>query len=112
MNMDVLREMREWTALGFYEAEAEGLPWPMNYGRALRRLYENMEIVVPEGRWLIPVEPMEFCQTRASDNTWHAESMVFNLHHDSGLMVNRRLAARKKVNSPNGRHSSTPWSPT
>ena len=100
MNMDVLREMREWAALGFYEAEAEGLPWPMNYGRALRRLYENMEIVVPEGRWLIPVEPMEFCQTRASDNTWHAESMVFNLHHDSGLMVNQRLAARKKGQFP------------
>ncbi len=96
MHVEHLIELREWLALGFYEADAEGLPWPMNYGRAMRCLYENMEIVVPEDRCLIPVEPMEFCRTRTGDNAWTAESMILNFHHSYGLLVNEQVAANKK----------------
>ena len=55
-----LNEIGEWAAAGFYEGLA--LPWPRCYGLALRRLYENMPVRVPEGRLLIPCEP--FFQSR------------------------------------------------
>lgn len=98
MDMQVLRELREWTALGFYEAMDEA--WPVAFGRAFRRLYENMEIVVPADRYLLPAEPMEHCRTCETRNPWSAESMILNFNHHSGLGVNGAVAERKKEQFP------------
>jgi len=52
----ILQEMGEWMAGGFYEAV--DLPWPRGYGRAFQRIYENMEINMPDNRLLVPCEPL------------------------------------------------------
>lgn len=64
MDPSILREMGEWAALGFYEAADE--PWPQSYGRAYRRMYENLPVRVPVDRYLIPCGPMADSRSRES----------------------------------------------
>ena len=94
----VLREIGEWSALGFYEAVNE--PWPRAYGRAFLRLYQNMEIIVPEDRLLIPCEPMPRCRTMASHGVWSATSLILNFNHHCGWHVARDVADEKKQRFP------------
>ncbi len=82
----ILRRMGEWLAVGFYEALDE--PWPRGYGRALRRLYENMAITVPPERLLIPHEPLPQSWSRESHGAWSPMSMILGLNHHSGLSLN------------------------
>ena len=93
-----LRELGEWMALGFYEALDE--PWPRAYGRAYRRLYENMDIVIPPGRLLVPCEPLPHSRTRASHDTWTASALICEFDHNRGLRVNRQIADDKKRQFP------------
>jgi len=98
MDLGILRELGEWAALGFYEAAAE--PWPQNYGRAYRRLYENLPVRVPPGRCLIPCEPMADSRTRESHGAWAAASLICDHNHNRGLQVNEVIAQAKRERFP------------
>jgi formate C-acetyltransferase len=96
MDLDVLRDLGEWAAFGFYEALAEDLPWPMNYGRAMRVMYENMDVRVPADRYLIPCEPFFMAKNMESDKLWSAAGLILDFNHHSGLKVNPLIAEDKK----------------
>ena len=98
MDPEILRELGEWAALGFYEGLS--LPWPRCYGLGYRRLYENMAITVPAGRLLFPQEPLPSARTRESDGLWWAESLICDFQHNTGLRVNPETAALKKKAFP------------
>lgn len=100
MDLDTLRELGEWAALGFYEARQEHLPWPIPYGRAYRRLYENMQIRVPEGRRLFPCEPLPCARNMESDGLWFAASLICDFNHDRGLRVSAPAAEVRKAVFP------------
>ena len=93
-----MRELGEWAALGFYEAI--DLPRPRAYGRAFLRLYENMAILVPEGRLLIPCEPLPHSRTMESHREWFATSLIMNFHHHFGFHILPEIAQQKKVDFP------------
>ena len=94
MNAQILTELGEWAAVGFYEAVDE--PWPAAYGRAYRRLYENMEIRVPEGRMLIPMESLPRARNWRSHDVWTATALILDHEHNCGLRVNDMIAEEKK----------------
>ncbi len=98
MDATILRELGEWAALGFYEAI--DLPWPRPYGRAYRRLYENMEIRIPEGRWLIPCESLPNAKNWRSHNVWTATALILDHDHNCGLRYNTSIAEEKKLAFP------------
>ncbi len=94
----VLAEMAEWSAMGFMEALDE--PWPLPYGRAFLRLYENMEIQVPAERWLIPCEPMPRVRDRHSHQVWSPVGQILNLNHSSGWGVATDVVEQRKQQFP------------
>lgn len=94
MNLEILKEMREWLALGFYEAI--DLPWPRSYGRAMRRLYENMHIAVPPHGHLAPWEPLPHAQNWRSHGHHHALSSICNFYYHQGIEVVPAIAEEKK----------------
>ncbi|MEI8197215.1 MAG: pyruvate formate lyase family protein, partial [Phycisphaerae bacterium] len=96
--LQTLRALGEWAALGFYEAL--DLPRPRAHGRALLRLYENMDIVVPPGRMLIPGEPLAHARTMESHGAWSATALVLNFNHHCGFHVAPEIAAEKKTRYP------------
>ncbi|MFW5870402.1 MAG: pyruvate formate lyase family protein [Candidatus Sumerlaeota bacterium] len=66
--LQVLGELKEWAAYGFYESLQANDPWPIPYGKALRVLYERMEIRLPDDHYLVPCEPVPGAHRRdASD---------------------------------------------
>ncbi len=100
VNLDILKEIGEWAACGFYEAEQEKLPWPRAYGLAYRRLYENMAADVPADRLLIPCEPFFRCRNMRSDNLWSAAGLILDFNHHCGLKVNPCIAAARREAYP------------
>jgi len=98
MDLNALRALGEWMALGFYEAADE--PWPVPYGRAFLRLYENMEIVIPEDRLLVPCEPLPRARNMATHGLWYATSLICDFNHHCGLRLNREIAEEKKEKFP------------
>ncbi len=98
MDINLLNKLGEYAAAGFYEAIDE--PWPASYGRAYRRLYEKMEIVVPEGRLLIPAEPLPHAKTWTADDVWWATSLILDHNHHCGLRVNDVIVNEKKAALP------------
>jgi formate C-acetyltransferase len=98
MNSAILKELREWTALGFYEALDK--PWPMAFGEAFRCMYENMDIVIPEGKYLIPFEPMEYSRNKHDDGIFSPESMILNHNYHAGLQPVQSMAEIKKEKYP------------
>ena len=98
MDPQILAELGEWAAMGFYEAIDQ--PWPAAYGRAYRRLYENMEIRVPDGRWLIPCEPLPRAKNWRSHDVWTATSLILDHEHNCGLRLNETVAEEKKQEFP------------
>ncbi len=98
MDATILAELGEWAAAGFYEAIEQ--PWPASYGRAYRRLYENMEIRVPDERLLIPAEPLPRAKNWRSDNVWTATALILDHEHNCGLRVNESIADEKKEQFP------------
>jgi len=94
----ILRDMGEWAALGFYEGL--DLPWPRSYGLAFRRLYENMEICFRDGALLLPSEPLPRARTKESHDLWTAESLICDLHHHCGLRLNNTFVEEKKKSFP------------
>ncbi len=99
-SMAKLAKLGEWMAYGFFEAGNEGLPWPLDYGRAFRRLYENMEVRIIPGRLIAPCEPLPRAQTMESDNTWFATSLVCDFNHHCGLRLNQGIADLRKAEFP------------
>jgi trans-4-hydroxy-L-proline dehydratase len=97
-DVTILRELGEWAAVGFYEAIDE--PWPAPYGRAYRRLYENMEIRIPETGWLIPFESLPNAKTWTEDNEWTAISLILDHEHNCGLRFNTSIGMEKKLAFP------------
>jgi formate C-acetyltransferase len=93
-----LRELGEWSAVGFYEAL--DLPWPRPYGRAFLRLYENMDIVVPDRGLLIPCEPLPRSRTMESHGAWSATALVMNFNHHCGFHVAQEIVDEKKLRCP------------
>lgn len=93
-SLKILAEMSEWMAYGFYEAIH--LPWPLSFGRAFRRLYENMEIGVPDDRLLLPWDPFPATRTQGSHDTHHATGFICDFMHHCGIHVNEEIAAEKK----------------
>ncbi len=98
MNDTILCELGEWAALGFYEGR--DLPWPRAYGLAYRRLYENMEIVIPPARFLLPFEPLPHAWTWTEHGVWTATSLILDHNHHCGLRVNDAIAADRKRRFP------------
>jgi len=98
MELNVLRELGEWAALGFYEGL--DLPWPRAYGCAYRCLYENMNVTVPGHRFIIPHEPLENARTMASHQVWTATALICDFDHNAGLRVNDCVAEEKKERFP------------
>jgi len=98
MNLEILAEIGEWAAYGFYEALDE--PYPRSYGRAYRRMYEHMPVRVPEDRYLIPFEPFSDCRDFVTDRIWTATSFICDHHHHCGLRVNPSIAEEKKRQYP------------
>lgn len=96
MNLEILKQIGEWAAVGYYEALEQNLPWPINYGRAMRYMYENMDVRVPEGRYLIPSEPFANSKTMESHKLWAAAGFILDFNHHSGLKVNSVFADEKK----------------
>ena len=99
-DMAKLASLGEWMAYGFFEAEAEGAPWPVPYGRAFRRLYENMEIRTLSDRLIVPCEPLPDSRTMESHKTWTATSLICDFNHHSGLRINKDIAELKKAGRP------------
>ena len=95
---EILRDMGEWAALGFYEGLE--LPWPRSYGLAFRRLYENMEIRFRDGALLLPSEPLPRARTMESHQVWSAESLICDLNHHCGLRLNDKIVEEKKTRFP------------
>ncbi|MDR2526009.1 MAG: hypothetical protein LBC83_07525 [Oscillospiraceae bacterium] len=115
MDLTILREIEEYAALGFYEAEALGLPAPRTYGLALRRLYENMPVRVHEQILLTPFEPYYACRksygdamndARSSDGkdgSHHGVSYILNPFNSSGMEIvagHINIAEEKKQKYP------------
>ncbi len=98
IDLQRLAAIGEWAALGFYEAADH--PWPIPYGVALRRLYENMPVVVPEAGLLTPCEPLGGSRTRQSHGAWSATAFILDLNHHQGLRVNQEIAAAKQERFP------------
>ena len=98
MDAHILTELGEWAALGFYEALE--LPWPRSYGRAYRRLYEKMDIRIPDDHWLIPMESLPHAKNWRSHNLWTATSLILDHEHNCGLRVNEMIAEDKKLAFP------------
>lgn len=101
--LEILRELGEWAAMGFYEAI--DLPWPRAYGRAFLRLYENMDIIVPEGGRLIPCEPLPHSRSRESHDAWSPTALVMNFNHNCGFHVAPEIAAERQARFP--QHAAT-----
>jgi formate C-acetyltransferase len=97
-NLETLRAIDEWGALGWYEGQ--GLPWPRAYGLAYRRLYEHMPVDIPEDRYLIPHEPFYHARTRASHGYWSAVGYICDFHHHFGLRATPEIAEEKKARFP------------
>ncbi|MBI5832333.1 MAG: hypothetical protein HZB16_08520 [Armatimonadetes bacterium] len=95
---DVLIELGEWAALGFYEGL--DLPWPRSYGLALRRLYEHLPVTIAPDALLHPVEPLPTAWTMTSHGHWYATALIVDADHNRGLRVNRHVADDRRARFP------------
>jgi len=107
--VDILRQMGEPMASGFYEAIA--LPWPRPFGMAFRRLYELMEIRVSDTGLLAPAEPFTIAPGRMrqqGEDSWrwdsgelhHATGFLVDFMHSCGLHINHEMIAERKTTFP------------
>ena len=74
MDTQILEDLGEWAAVGFYEGIDQ--PWPLSYGLAYRRLYENMAITIPDHGWLVPCEPLPNAKYFTKDEMWSATALI------------------------------------
>jgi formate C-acetyltransferase len=93
-----LVRMGEWMAFGFYEAVEQ--PWPLAFGRAFRRLYENMPIDIPPAGLLLPRDPFPAVRTQGSHDAHHATGFLCDFMHHCGIHVNEELVPEKKAQFP------------
>jgi len=98
MDINTLREIGEWAAVGFYEGI--DLPWPRSYGLAMRRMYENMPVRVPDKQLLIPCESLFEGRNNETHGVHHVVSYICNFFHHSGLEIQPCIADQKKEQFP------------
>ncbi len=98
MDLDILREIDEWAAVGLYEGL--GLPFPRSFGLAMRRLYENMPVRVPDERLLIPCEALFEARNMDTHGVHHGLAYICNFFHHCGLEVQPQIAEAKKQRFP------------
>lgn len=99
--IEKLRILGEIPACGFYQAIREKQPSPVPFGRALRSLYENMEIRTFPVRWMWPSEPLPNALNAETDRTWYATSFIGNLNHHAGFCFGGdEIVRRKKLEHP------------
>ncbi len=91
-----LEEMREWGIIGFYRSILADDPWPLPVGKAIRNLYERMEIFTPPGRCLLPFEPVTHFWNTLSPDPIHEHAQFFSLNHNGGLGAKGNIVALKK----------------
>ncbi|GHU36621.1 glycyl radical enzyme [Clostridia bacterium] len=102
----------EPAAAGLLEAIEEGLPFPREYGRAYRRLYEHMPVRVSDEFLLAPFEALYETKISSGDSMnnghasggkngeHHAVSFIVNPFHANGLEFRRDIADEKKAKYP------------
>ncbi|MHB9022670.1 MAG: pyruvate formate lyase family protein [Armatimonadota bacterium] len=95
---EFLAEINEWGIKGFYEGL--DLPWPRAYGLALRRLFEHIDIDLPEDRYLLPHQPYPNAWTRETHGCWTAVGYILDYNHHSGIRITPEIAAEKKTRFP------------
>ena len=104
MNTTILKELREWAAVGFYESRQAGDPWPIPYGKAYRALYEHMDIAIPGDHLLMPFEPVEYARPRTTQTMDQMGQIGVNqiLAPESitGMKFNAHMVAEKKKSFP------------
>lgn len=98
MNLEILKEIGEWAAVGFYEGQ--DLPFPRAYGLAMRRMYEHMDVRVPDGRLIIPCESLFEGRNMRTHGVHHVLAYILNFFHHSGLEVQSPIADEKKQRFP------------
>jgi len=98
MDLEILREIDEWGAVGFYEGQ--DLPFPRAYGLAMRRMYEHMDVRVPPDRLILPCESLFEGQNMRTHGVHHVLSYILNFFHHTGLEVQPQIADEKKRRYP------------
>ncbi|OPZ27488.1 MAG: hypothetical protein BWZ02_01627 [Lentisphaerae bacterium ADurb.BinA184] len=66
-------------------------------------MYENFDVAVPDGRLLIPCEPMPGAWSRESHQVWHAARFILGFNHNSGLSVSPDIARDVRARFPEHR---------
>ncbi len=85
----------------FRSYEGLDLPWPRAYGRAMRRMYENMLIRVPVDGLLMPCEPHELLRAACpARGQWHVLGGICDFEYFGGLRANGEAAEIKKARHP------------
>jgi len=59
-----------------------------------------MDVVVPEGWWLVPFDPYSNALSWESHKVWTAEGFILDHNHNVGLRWNPNVAAEKKMRFP------------
>ncbi|NQT21521.1 MAG: hypothetical protein HQ592_17585, partial [Planctomycetes bacterium] len=98
IDVDILKEIGEWGAVGFYEGLE--LPFPRSFGLAMRRMYEHMPVRVPDDRLLIPCESLYEGRNCGTHGVHHVTAYICNFFHDSGLEIQSCIAEEKKRHFP------------
>jgi len=98
LDLSILHDIDEWAAAGFYEGIE--LSFPRSFGLAMRRLYENMPVRVPEDRLLIPCEALFEARNMDTHSVHHGLAFICNFFHHCGLEVEPQIAEAKKQRFP------------
>ncbi|HOX38147.1 MAG TPA: pyruvate formate lyase family protein [Candidatus Brocadiia bacterium] len=93
--LQILREIGEYYAEGFYRAEFAGKPLPMRFAEAISNTYRNMPVEVPEKGLLIPRQPFG----NPDGEPWRGGGMILHWQHSAGPVLAPRevVAARKTL---------------
>lgn len=97
MDLNILKEINEWALYGFYEDE--NLPEIRRYGRAYRRLYENMPVDIRNNHLLIPHEVV-YKGFNAHNGFHHCTNSIINLFHCIGIAFEPQMIEIKKQQYP------------
>ena len=89
-----LEDLNEWGLIGFYQSILANDPWPVPIGKAMRKMYEQMEVIIPPGQYLLPFEPMMY-STHQSVPV-HPQKQMFSLDSNGGMFFNKKMAQCKQ----------------
>lgn len=55
MDIEKLKKINEWAAVGYYESVQNKDPWPIPFGKAYRSMYEHMEVIIHDKGFIWPI---------------------------------------------------------